>query len=268
VKDATGAVLPGVTVEASSPALIEKVRTVVTDGEGRYQIVELRPGRYTVSFSLTGFTSMRREGLELNTGVTLPVNAELKVGSVEEAVTVSGASPVVDVQNVSTQNVLSRDLLDSLPTGKSIPGYAALTLGATSSVYDVGGNKGESTLTFIVHGGRGTDQRLAWDGMLYNSAMGTTGGSNRIYMVNQAAAQEVVLQVSGMSAETESGGIQLNVVPKDGGNTLSGSFLTNGTGRNPWRLTWRPTRRSLPHWAVTWASAVPAQCVTARSRST
>src|SRR5436305_648596 len=167
VKDTTGAVLPGVTVEASSPALIEKVRAVVTDGQGRYQIVELRPGRYTVSFGLTGFSSVKREGLELNTGVTLPVNAELKVGSVEETITVSGASPVVDVQNVRSQNALSRELLDSLPTGKSIPGYAALTLGATSSVYDVGGNKGESTLTFIVHGGRGTDERLAMDGMLY-----------------------------------------------------------------------------------------------------
>ena len=104
-RDTTGAVLPGVTVEASSPALIEKVRTVVTDDQGRYQIVELRPGPYTVTFSLAGFSTVKREGLELNTGVTLPVSAELRVGSIEETVTVSGASPVVDVQNVRTQNV-------------------------------------------------------------------------------------------------------------------------------------------------------------------
>ena len=111
VRDTTGAVLPGVTVEASSPALIEKTRTVVTDDQGRYQIVELRPGRYTVTYTLAGFSTVRRENLDLNTGVTLPVNAELRVGSLEETVTVSGASPVVDVQNVRTQNVLNREEL-------------------------------------------------------------------------------------------------------------------------------------------------------------
>jgi hypothetical protein len=185
VRDTTGAVLPGVTVEASSPALIEKSRTVVTDDQGRYQIVQLRPGPYTVTFTLAGFSTVRRENLELNTGVTLPVSAELKVGSLEETVTVSGASPVVDVQNVRTQNVLNREELDALPTGKSIPGYTALTLGAVNSAgHDVGGVKGESTIFFVVHGGRGNDQKLLWDGMSYNSAMGTTGGNNRIFMIN------------------------------------------------------------------------------------
>ena len=230
VRDATGAILPGVTVEASSPALIEKTRSVITDDQGRYQIVELRPGRYEVTFTLTGFTTVRREGLELNTGVTLPVNAELRVGSIEETVTVSGASPVVDVQNVRTQNVLNREELDALPTGKSIPGYSALTLGAINSAgHDVGGVKGESTIFFVVHGSRGTDQKLLWDGMSYNSAMGTTGGNNRIFMINQAIAQEIVLETSGMSAEAETAGIQLNVVPKDGGDMFSGTFLTNYT---------------------------------------
>src|SRR3989441_4642776 len=105
VRDATGAVLPGVTVEAASPALIEKVRTVITDNEGQYKIVDLRPGTYAVTFTLPGFSIVKRDGIELTTGFTATVNAELKVGSLEETITVSGASPVVDTQNVRTQNV-------------------------------------------------------------------------------------------------------------------------------------------------------------------
>src|SRR5207237_9790669 len=131
---------------------------------------ELRPGRYMVTFSLGGFSTVKREGLELKTGVTLPVSAELRVGSIEETVTVSGASPVVDVQNVRTQNVLNREELDALPTGKSIPGYTALTLGAINSAgHDVGGVKGESTIFFVVHGSRGTDQIRRSAGVLVES---------------------------------------------------------------------------------------------------
>src|SRR5262245_60356375 len=102
VRDTTGAVLPGVTVEAASPALIEKVRSVVTDDQGNYKIVELRPGTYTVTFTLPGFATFRREGLALTTGFTAAGNAEMKVGSLEETVVVTGASPVVDIQNVRT----------------------------------------------------------------------------------------------------------------------------------------------------------------------
>ena len=108
VRDATGGVLPGVTVEAASPALIEKVRTVVSDGEGQYKIVDLRPGTYTVTFTLVGFSTVKREGVELTTGFTAAVNAELKVGSLQETITVTSATPIVDIQNVNTQNVLSR----------------------------------------------------------------------------------------------------------------------------------------------------------------
>jgi hypothetical protein len=120
VRDTTGAVLPGVSIEAASPALIEKIRTVVTDAEGLYRIVDLRPGTYTVTFTLSGFNTVKREGIELATGFTATVNAELRVGALEETITVSGASPIVDTQNVRTQNVLSRERLDTLPTGKTL----------------------------------------------------------------------------------------------------------------------------------------------------
>src|ERR1043165_9986315 len=114
VKDTSGAVLPGVTVEASSPVLIEKVRTVVTDDKGEFKIVDLRAGTYAVTFSLPGFARVKRENLELVTGVTLPVNAELKVGDIQETITVTSATPVVDVQNVKSQSVMSRQVLDTL----------------------------------------------------------------------------------------------------------------------------------------------------------
>ena len=135
VKDTTGAVLPGVTVEAASPALIEKVRTVVTDGQGQYKIVELRPGTYTVTFSLTGFSTVKREGFDLTAGFTATVNADMKVGSLEETLTVSGTIQVVDTHDVRSQNLLSRQNVDSLPTFRTIAGFSSLTVGNTSSVY-------------------------------------------------------------------------------------------------------------------------------------
>ena len=119
VRDGSGGVLPGVTVEAASPALIEKVRTVVTDDQGRYNIVDLRPGTYTVTFSLSGFNTLKREGIELTSGFTAAINAELPVGSLEETITVTGESPLVDTQNVRKQTILSAELLDLLPTSKA-----------------------------------------------------------------------------------------------------------------------------------------------------
>jgi len=108
VQDSTGAVMPGVTVEAASPALIEQVRSGVTDGNGRYAIIDLRPGTYTVTFTLPGFKGVRREGIVLEGAFSAQVNATLAVGAVEETVTVSGASPVVDLQSTQNQSVLKR----------------------------------------------------------------------------------------------------------------------------------------------------------------
>src|SRR5678809_160106 len=99
VKDASGAVLPGVTVEAASPALIEKVRTVVTDGSGHYTVENLRPGTYAVTFTLPGFSTVIREGVELTGSFVASINAEMRVGALEETITVTGETPVVDVQS-------------------------------------------------------------------------------------------------------------------------------------------------------------------------
>ena len=140
VKDTIGAVLPGVTVEASSPALIEKVRTAVTDGAGQYKIVDLVPGIYTVTFTLTGFNTVKREGIELTAAFTANVNADLRVGSLEETITVTGEAPTVDVQNVTQQSVMTRDVLNAIPAGmKSTGQIGVLIPGVTSTSQDVGG---------------------------------------------------------------------------------------------------------------------------------
>src|SRR5947207_2385872 len=167
VRDPSGAVLPGVTVEASSPALIEKVRAVVTDSEGQYKILDLRPGLYMVTFTLTGFNVLKREGIELSAGFTAAVNAELQVGGVEENITVSGQAPMVDTQNVNQQKVITMPVIQSLPnTGMN---FAALTPGASRNT-DVGGSSGPDTgATFTIHGGKSQDTRRLIDGMRWNS---------------------------------------------------------------------------------------------------
>src|SRR6185503_5761033 len=116
VKDASGGVLPGVTVEAASPVLIEKVRSVVTDDTGQYRIVDLRPGAYAVTFTLPGFSAVKREGIALSGTFVATVDAELRVGAVEETITVSGESPIVDVQSARTQQIIDREIISAIPT--------------------------------------------------------------------------------------------------------------------------------------------------------
>ena len=234
VKDTSGAVLPGVTVEASSPALIEKVRSAVSDGQGNYRVGELRPGTYTVTFTLPGFVTLKREGVEISIGVTANVGADMRVGGIEETVTVTGASPVVDIQNVRTQTILTREALDALPTNKTLQSFAALTLGAQMAQganQDVGGNQGEAGGFgyFGVHGGRGNDQRMMLEGMHFYALIGNGAAGNRTNYVNQMAVAEQSVQTGGYGAEAETGGVQINVVPRDGGNKFSGSTFTNGT---------------------------------------
>ena len=229
VKDASGSVLPGVTVEASSPALIEKVRTTQTDGHGNFKIADLRPGVYTVSFTLAGFNTVTREGVELVTGFTGTVNADMTVGTISEQVVVTGATPIVDVQNVRGQAVLGRTILDELPTGKTIQGYASLIVSAVlpAASHDVGGNRGETVAAFGVHGGRG--MKYLVNGMGYNMLNGAANSGATWLQVNHMSTQEVVLSTDGHSAEFEIGGVNINIIPKDGGNRYSVFSIVSGT---------------------------------------
>src|SRR5712691_2816712 len=181
VKDTSGAAMPGVTVEASSPALIEKVRTVVTDGQGQYNIVNLRVGTYAVSFTLSGFQTVRRTGIELSGGFTATINAELPVGELAETIVVTGDSPIVDVQNVVATKVVTATAMMSLPSGRNLADFSQLIPGITissaskASGQDVGGLTGERQL-MMIHGSRTSDQTLMMDGLLYN--MWQSGGNS------------------------------------------------------------------------------------------
>ena len=231
VRDGTGAILPGVTVEASSPALIEGARAAVTDGQGNYTIVDLRPGTYTVSFTLSGFSTVNREGLELTSGFTANVEVEMRVGGVEETITVTGASPVVDIQNVRQQQVLSRELWNDLPTGKSLRAMVSLTLGATMSAnsQDVGGTKGDNTGgSFSYHGAGRNDSTINIDGMAFSRQAAGGGPWTRTTHQNDYAFQETTM-ASDISAKQENAGVVINLIPREGGNIWSGTFSLNGS---------------------------------------
>ncbi len=231
VTDTSGALLPGVTVEAASPALIEKVRTAVTDSQGVYRIVDLRPGVYAVTFTLPGFATFRRDGLELPAAFVATVNAELRVGAVEETVTVSGAAPVVDVQSTQQAQVLSNDVLDAVPTSNRMP--QLYTLFVPGVVLGAGGQQGlgNSSNILSIHGSRAGETNVAVDGILNRDATGT-GGQSFYYYVNQGTVQEVAVITGSGGAETQMGGIVTNVIPKEGGNQLSGQFYVHYTNED------------------------------------
>jgi hypothetical protein len=227
VRDTSGAVLPGVTVEASSPALIEKVRTAVTDGNGQYQVVALRPGTYVVTFTLPGFSIVRREGLELTAANVATINAELRVGGLQETITVSGEAPIVDVQSTSRNQTLSADVLSTVPATR---GYNALVF----LVPSVTGGSNQVDLSplmriFYSHGGRANEGRVQVDGLSVGAAL--NGGGVSLYVPDTTNTQEMTLNLSGGLGEAETGGAVANIIPKSGGNAFAGSGFLSTAGR-------------------------------------
>jgi hypothetical protein len=225
VKDGSGAVLPGVTVEASSPALIERVRSVVSDGNGVYRIVDLRPGPYSVTFTLPGFSTVKREGIELSGAGTFVVNADMRIGAVEETITVTGEAPVVDVQQVTRQQVLDHDVIDSIPTGRNYYSLGVLIPGVSSNATDVGGSTGDAMAQLTVHGSRPSSQRLTQNGVSTAGLSGSGGFAGTV--PNVSAAAEVTIDTNAASAELATGGVRINFIPRDGGNSVSGSLFFN-----------------------------------------
>ena len=234
VRDASGAVLPGVTVEAESPALIEKARSVVTDGQGLSSLVELRPGVYSVTYTLAGFSTIKREGIELSGTFTATINIDMKVGALEETLTVTGEAPSVDIRNVVQQKVVPQEVQDTLASGRYtlalselIPGV--ITSGSGNATgHDVAGMTAARGASMI-HGSRTSDTSLQ-----LNGAPSTLGGSatSASWQADPLEVQEYVFETGALSAENWGGGVRTNIIPKEGGNRFAGAFYASGSNKD------------------------------------
>jgi hypothetical protein len=238
-KDASGAVLPGVTVEVASPVLIEKTREAITDGSGQFKVVALLPGTYTVTFTLSGFTTVKREGVEVTGTATTTVNADMRVGAVSETITVTGETPLVDVQSASVQRVATKEVIDAIPSGRLGINIAALQpgmiLGATSgngtlqgnanlaTAQDVGGTSGDTFTDLSIHGGKASEQRQTIAGL--SAATIIRFGESLSSSPSFTAMQEMSVDSSGADATLATGGVRMNYIPRDGGNTFKGLYF-------------------------------------------
>jgi hypothetical protein len=230
VRDSSGGVLPGVTVEATSPVLIQKVRSAVSDANGVYRITELLPGTYTVTFSLQGFTSQKLENIELSGSFVRTLNGELAVGNISDFVTVSGDAATVDLQNTTRQTVVTSETMSALPTGRNmfnlgvlIPGVTLTTGGLANQ--DVGGALGPNTLALGIHGGQTQDQRLTMNGVSLSTMIGGGWGGGTI--PNTAGISEILFDTSAVDASLSTGGVRINFIAKEGGNRFSGTVFGN-----------------------------------------
>jgi len=225
VKDASGAILPGVDVEATGPALLVP-RTVQSDTNGVYRIVELPAGTYTVTFSLSGFTRVVHEGIELAGTFVATINADMKVGAVAETITVTGETPVVDIQSVKQETVLKGDTIENLPGTHA---YGAILNAIPGLTVDNNGLANAPTMTFFTaRGGNTNEGRMAINGMTVAAAFNGGGVSSLAYDSNNV--EEVAVTVAGGMGESEIGGPAMNLIPKSGGNTFRGTMFWNYAG--------------------------------------
>ncbi len=226
VRDQSGAALPGVTVEAASPALIEGTKTAVTDEQGRYRFEALRPGRYTLKFTLTGFDTLNRTGIDVPSDVVVTANVEMSVGTLEESVTVTGASPQVDVSQASRTQVLTREVIDALPVSRNVMSIGVLAPGVRPGTPDIGGSRMTEQVALRAHGLGGNDAEQLVEGMSIQSLE----GPSQSYF-DDMLQSEITVMTSAIPADTSGGGIRLNSVLKDGGNQFSGAaFLGFSSG--------------------------------------
>src|SRR5215475_7145613 len=231
VHDASGAVLPGVTVEASSPALIEKTRSAVTDGTGQYRIINLQPGTYELSFTLPGFNTVKREGIQLSGTQVVTIPVDMKVGGVQETITVTGETPVVDVQSVKREVVMNQSVIQTIPATRA----AGALLNATPGlIVDTNGPALSPTMTFF--NARSSAQNatsVAGEGRMTINGMtvaAARSGGVSSYIYDTVNSQEVAITVGGGLGESDIGGPVMNLVPKSGGNTFKGTGFLSGSG--------------------------------------
>ena len=249
VRDSSGAVMAGVTVEASSPALIEKSRTAVTDRDGRYAVVDVRPGTYTVSFSISGFNTVKQQ-VEVPSNVTVPVDAEMKLGAVGQTVEVQAQVATVDIENVAHPEVLTRSDMDALPTARNMQSIGSYVPGVHLNTPDVGGSQQIEQTYMSAHGNPAVRDSYLLDGMHVNTMQ--SDGLIQIYIDN-ALLQESTYQTSSVTTEVGGGGVYTNLVPKDGGNEFHGALFL---GYAPSRFVGNNITQDLKARGVTGQSAV------------
>src|SRR5437764_1834890 len=226
VRDESGGVIPGVTVEASSPALIDKIRTARTDGAGQYRITGLNPGTYSLTFRLSGFNFVKREGIELSGTATLTIPIDLRVGALAETVTVTGETPVVDVQTTRRETVLNADVIETIPGNRSV---GTLLNAVPGLVVNDGALAASPTMTFFAaRGGNINEGRMQINGMTVAAPF--NGGGVSTYILDSVNVDEVAVAVAGGLGESDTGGPVMNLVPRSGGNTFRGQGFFNNSG--------------------------------------
>jgi hypothetical protein len=223
VRDASGAVLPGVMVEAASPALIEKVRTAVTDGAGVYRIVNLDPGVYSLTFTLQGFNQVKREDIELSGSATITIPIDMRVGNLQETLVVTGESPTVDVQSTRREAVIDGDIIQTLPGTRSTGSLITMIPGLET--FGAALNPSPGLVFFFARGGPVSEGRFNVNGMPVANAFAGGGGSSLIY--DTVNVDEIAFTIAGGMGEYDIGGPVLNIVPRSGGNAFRGQAFTN-----------------------------------------
>lgn len=221
VKDPSGAVMAGVTVEAASPALIEGSRTVTTSSEGRYSIIDVRPGTYTITFTMSGFATVRQQ-VDVPSNITVTVDGDMKVGAVGETVNVEATVATVDIENVAHPTVLTRSDMDALPTARNPQSIGSYTPGVHLNLPDVAGSQQTEQTYMQAHGNPSWRDIYLLDGMRVNTTQGD--GMIQIY-VDNAIVQETTYQTNSVTAEVGGGGVYTNFIPRDGGNTFNGNLF-------------------------------------------
>src|SRR5579871_1427428 len=226
VRDTSGAVVANASVEASSDVLIEKTRSVTTDSEGRYTIVDLRPGTYVITVNLAGFATAKQT-VVVPANVTVPVDAELKPGAVGETINVEARVATVDIENVAHPETLTRAEMDVLPTGRYMQSIASYVPGAHLNLPDIGGSQQIEQNYVSVHGNGSVHDTYLFDGMLVN----TTYADGQIQQyIDNAAVAETTYQTRNVTADASGGGMFTNLIPKDGGNQFHVQFFGGGSG--------------------------------------
>jgi hypothetical protein len=219
VRDAQGGALPGVSVSVSGDALIGGPRSATTGPAGNYQFPSLPPGAYTVSYELTGFAPLRREGIVVQVAGTTRLDVELSVGSLQETVTVSGESPIVDVSSTVTQTNIDKELYEAIPTGRNPWVMAGLVPGVVTGRLDVGGTQGMQQYNIEAFGSADSQKSFSIDGIKTNWA-GGNGGATMMYYGFEMY-EEYNMQTASGTAESDVSGVFMNMVTKSGGNRFS-----------------------------------------------